>query len=68
LWSRLWGHLGIADLPWPGCATGLFFDLLLSAPSAVITKAWARILGLGAVGGVIIGLVVAHFAPTSHLP
>jgi len=55
--------IGVADLPWPGWATGLFFGLLLSAPSAVITKAWAPILGLGAAGGVIIGLVVAHFAP-----
>jgi hypothetical protein len=55
--------ISIADVPWPGWASGLFFGLLLSAPSAVITKAWAPILGLGAVGGVIIGLVVAHFAP-----
>jgi hypothetical protein len=54
--------IGVADLPWSGWATGLFFGLLLSAPSAVITKAWAPILVLGAVGGVIIGLVVAHFA------
>jgi hypothetical protein len=53
--------IGVADLPWPGWASGLFFGLLLSAPSAVITKAWGPILGLGAVGGVIIGLVVAHF-------
>jgi len=55
--------ISVAGLAWPGWATGLFFGLLLSAPSAVITKAWAPILGLGAVGGVIIGLVVAHFAP-----
>ncbi len=55
--------IGVADLPWPGWATGLFFGLLLSAPSAIITKAWAPILGLGAVGGVIIGVLVAHFAP-----
>jgi hypothetical protein len=44
--------------------TGLFFGLLLSAPSAVITKAWAPILGLGAIGGIVIGVVVPHFAPT----
>jgi hypothetical protein len=56
--------IGVADVPWPGWATGLCFGLLLSAPSAVITKAWAPILGLGAVGGVIIGLVVAHFGAT----
>lgn len=52
--------IGVVELPWPGWATGLFFGLLLSAPSAVITKAWAPILGLGAAGGVIIGLMVAR--------
>jgi hypothetical protein len=55
--------IGVVDLQWPGWATGLFFGLLLSAPSAIITKAWGPILGLGAAGGVIIGLIVAHFAP-----
>jgi len=57
--------IGVAQLPWPGWCTGLFFGLLLSAPSALITKAWAPILGLGAIGGVIIGLLVAHFAPVA---
>lgn len=57
--------IGVVDLPWPGWASGLFFGLLLSAPSAVITKAWGPILGLGAVGGLIIGLVVAHVAPAA---
>lgn len=55
--------ISVAGLTWPGWVTGLFFGVLLSAPSAVITKAWAPILGLGAVGGLVIGLVVAHFAP-----
>ncbi len=54
---------GVAALPWPGWATGLFFGVLLSAPSAIVTKAWVPILSLGAVGGAIIGLVVAHFTP-----
>ena len=54
--------IGVANVPWAGWVSGLFFGLLLSAPSALVTKAWAPILGLGAVGGVIIGLVVAHFA------
>lgn len=52
--------IAVVNLPWPGWATGLFFGLLLSAPSAIVTRAWVPILGLGAVGGVIIGLVVAH--------
>jgi hypothetical protein len=55
--------IGVAALPWPGWASGLFFGVLLSAPSAIVTKAWVPILGLGALGGVIIGLVVAHIAP-----
>jgi hypothetical protein len=38
--------------------TSAFLDrLLLSAPSAVITKAWVPILGLGALGGLIIALI-----------
>ena len=51
----------VADTGWPGWATGLFVGVLLSAPSALITKAWAPILGFGALGGTIIGSVVAHF-------
>ena len=54
--------IGVVDLPWPGWAAGLFFGVLLSAPSAIVTKAWKPILGLGAIGGLIIGLIVAHFS------
>lgn len=57
--------IGVADVPGPAWATGLAFGLLLSAPSAVITKSWVPILGMGAIGGTIIGLVIAHFAPGS---
>jgi hypothetical protein len=56
----------VADTGWPGWATGLSVGVLLSAPSAIITKAWAPILGLGAIGGTIIGVIVGHeaiFAP-----
>ena len=53
--------VGVVDLPWNGWVTGLFFGLLLSLPSAIVTKAWAPILGMGAIGGIAIGLVVAHF-------
>lgn len=52
--------IAVAGLTWPGWLVGLFFGVLLSTPSAIITKAWAPILGMGAVGGVIIGLVVQH--------
>jgi hypothetical protein len=54
--------IAVADLPGPPWAIGMGFGLLLSAPSALITKAWRPILGIGALGGAIIGTIVAHFA------
>jgi hypothetical protein len=50
--------IGAAQLAWPGWAIGLAFGLLLSVPEAIITKAWAPIIGMGAVGGVLIGVAV----------
>ena len=44
--------------PW---AIGLVAGLLLSAADAVITKAYAPILVLGAVGGAVIGWIVGRF-------
>jgi hypothetical protein len=52
--------IGVVDLDWPRWVVGLFVGLLLSAPSAVITKAWAPILGFGAIGGLIIALIMPH--------
>ncbi len=52
--------IAVVDLSWPRWAVGLFFGLLLSAPAAVITKAWAPILGLGAIGGLVIALIAPH--------
>ena len=57
--------IGVASLTWPGWLLGLFFGLLLSAPSAIITKAWAPILGMGAVGGAVIGFIVQRFGTGS---
>jgi hypothetical protein len=39
----------------------LVFGVLLSLPDAIITKAYAPIFGLGAVGGVIIGIIVGKW-------
>ncbi len=50
--------LGAINLPLPGWAQGLVIGLLLSLADAVITKAYAPILSLGVVGGLIIGVVV----------
>ena len=48
----------VAVPPWPGWAVGLLFALLLSVPAALITKAYAPILILGSIGGVIIGGII----------
>lgn len=53
--------IGAAQLPVPSWANGLIFGLLLSLPDAIITKAYAPILILGAVGGLIIGLIVGKW-------
>jgi hypothetical protein len=42
--------IGCVRLRWPGWAIGLFFGLFLSLPDAIITKAYAPILILGAMG------------------
>jgi hypothetical protein len=51
----------VVDLPWPGWLAGLIAALLISLPSAVITKAYAPIMGIGALGGIIIGILRAKF-------
>jgi hypothetical protein len=53
--------IGAAHLNLPPWAQGLLFGLLLSLPDAIITKAYAPILVLGAVGGIIIGFVVGKW-------
>lgn len=50
--------IGCVQLPWPGWVTGLVFGLLLSVPDALVTKSYAPILGMGAVGGLVIGGVI----------
>lgn len=53
--------IGAAHLNLPPWAQGLFFGLLLSLPDALITKAFVPIMVMGAVGGVIIGIVVGKW-------
>ena len=50
--------IGCVQLPWPGWLIGLVFGLLLSIPDALITKAYAPIILVGAVGGLVIGGVL----------
>ena len=47
--------IGCVQLPWPGWIIGIAFGLLLSIPDALITKAYAPIMIIGAVGGLVIG-------------
>ncbi len=58
--------IGAARLPMPSWAQGLIFGILLSLPDAIITKAYAPILILGAVGGVIVGLIVGKWGAAPH--
>ena len=53
--------VGAADLPLASWLNGLLFGLLLSLPDAIITKAWAPIMGMGAVGGIVIGLIIGKW-------
>jgi hypothetical protein len=53
--------IGASRLPVPSWAQGLILGVLLSLPDAIITKAFAPILILGAVGGTIIGLIVGKW-------
>jgi uncharacterized protein YacL len=53
--------IGAIQLPLPGWASGLCIGVLLSLADSLITKAYAPIVGLGAIGGLIIGLIVSRF-------
>jgi hypothetical protein len=53
--------IGCARLPWPGWLVGLTFGLLISAPSAVVTKTYVRILVVGGIGGATIGWVIGRW-------
>ena len=53
--------IGAARLPVPSWAQGLIFGILLSLADAIITKAYAPILILGAIGGTIIGFIVGKW-------
>jgi hypothetical protein len=50
--------LGAINLSLPGWTQGLVIGLLLSLADAIITKAYAPILAIGALGRLIIGVIV----------
>jgi hypothetical protein len=50
----------LVQLRLAGWLLGLGLGILLSLPDAIITKAFAPIIGVGAVGGTIIGWLASH--------
>lgn len=53
--------IGVTNLPVPPWVAGLIVSVLVSLPSAIISKVYAPILGIGAVGGAVIGFVVGKW-------
>ena len=53
--------IGAVRLDWPSWLVGLVFGVLLSLADAIITKAYAPIIVLGAIGGTIIGLILGKW-------
>lgn len=54
--------IGSVQLALPGWLIGLLFGLLLSIPSAIITKAYIPILVMGSLGGLVIGGIIHGWA------
>ena len=52
----------LVKMPLPAWVIGGIVGLLVSIPDAIITKAYAPILGTGLVGGLIIGWAAGRFA------
>jgi hypothetical protein len=50
----------ILVLPLPGWLAGLLIGVVLSLPQAILTRSYGPILGNGAVGGAIVGLILQH--------
>jgi len=46
-----------AKISLKGWLNGLIIGLLISLPDALITKAYAPIIGIGIIGGIIIGII-----------
>lgn len=47
----------LTDLRVPQPVTGLILGFSLSLPSAIITRAYVPIIGIGTIGGLIIGFI-----------
>jgi hypothetical protein len=51
----------LVSMPVPGLVRGAIVGLLLSLPSAIVTKTYLPILVIGAIGGAVIGWLSAKF-------
>jgi hypothetical protein len=51
----------VVNLPLPAWVSGVLVALLISLPSALVTKSYTPILGIGIVGGAVIGVIAARF-------
>ena len=52
----------LVTLPVPRWGIGLGVGILLSLPDGIITKSFAPIVGMGALGGLIIGWLAGRYA------
>lgn len=52
----------LVRMPLPSLVIGGLVGLLISLPDAVITKAYAPILGTGLLGGLVIGWAAGRYA------
>ena len=50
--------IGAAELGLPMWLQGLFISILISVPSALITKAYIPILSTAVIGGLVIGVAI----------
>ena len=55
----------LVEAPAPRWAIGLTLGVLLSLPDAIITKAFGPIVGLGAIGGLVIGWLAGRYVGLS---
>jgi len=53
--------IGAANLSLPGWLSGLIFGIAITLPTAIITRTYVPILPIAAIGGAVIGFVVARW-------
>jgi fructose-specific phosphotransferase system IIC component len=50
----------LLDLPFAGWLSGLLLGVILSLPQAILTRSYGPILGNGAIGGALVGLLAVR--------